>query len=69
MPEPPANWALHLGRRLSLRYVLEDGTHTELVGVLQGTGEGPSGPMIKVLDRRGRLHVIEQARVVAARIL
>jgi hypothetical protein len=71
MPDPPADWAPHIGRKVTMRYLLGRGDHphTELVGVLQAVYEGEDGvAMLKVLDKRGETHHLRQADVVAAKI-
>lgn len=71
MAEPPQDWAPHLGRKVSLRYVLHGSTvpHTELVGVVQGLSADPDGlPLIKVMDKRGQTHVVHQRDIVAAKV-
>jgi hypothetical protein len=71
MPKPPEDWSPHLGRKVTLRYVLrgESNRHTELLGVLQGVGAGADGgSTIKVMDKRGWVHEVPQADIVAAKI-
>jgi hypothetical protein len=71
MPAPPEDWSPHLGRKVSLRYALpqEGSRHTELLGVLQGIGTTRTGASsIKVMDKRGWVHEVIQADILAAKI-
>lgn len=71
MPKPPEDWSPYLGRKVTLRYVLreESNRHTELLGVLQRVATTPEGdPTIKVMDKRGWVHEVAQADIVATKI-
>jgi hypothetical protein len=67
----PHDWTPHIGRKVTMRYVLDDdaGTHTELIGVLQNVTRDKEGTRLKVRDRHGATHEIAAADVVAARVL
>lgn len=71
MPEPPADWSPHIGRKVTMRYLIDDPEHphTELVGVVQAVYETEHGePMLKLLDKAGETHHVRRARIVAAKV-
>ena len=71
MPKPPDDWSPHLGKKVSLRYLLrrEAGRHTELLGVLQSVGTDRQGAsIIKVMDKRGWVHEVPHGDIVAVKI-
>lgn len=71
MAEPPQDWTPHLGRKVSLRYVLHDSSvpQTEVLGVVQALStESDGATVIKVMDKRGQTHVVYQRDIVAAKV-
>jgi len=56
---------------VTLRYLTHDaeGSHTELLGVLQGVTVEDGAQVLKVMDKRGRSHVVAAADIVAGRAL
>ena len=55
-----------------MRYRLHDDEHehTELLGVLQAvTAEPPGSQVFKVMDKRGKAHLVPAADIEAARVL
>jgi hypothetical protein len=56
---------------VTVRYLTRDAedTHTELFGVLQGVAIEDGAQVLKVMDKRGRTHVVVAADIVAGRAL
>jgi len=46
----------------------DEGTNSELYGVLQSVFESDGSQVLKVLDKRGQTHIVRVDDIVAARI-
>ncbi len=46
----------------------DDGTQSELYGVLQSVFESDGGQVLKVLDKRGQTHTVRVKDIIAARV-
>ena len=71
MPPPPADWTPHIGRKVTMRYRLDEpgGPHTELLGVLQAVDSSQGDRiLLKIMDKRGRTHLVAASEVVAAKV-
>lgn len=55
----------HVGRRVTVRRALPDGSYSDTVGVC----EAVEAASVKIRNRRGELVVIERSRIVAARLV
>lgn len=71
MAEPPPDWTAHLGRKVSLRYLLHDSAvpQTEVLGVVQALSTDAEGlTVIKIMDKRGQTHAVYQRDIIAAKL-
>jgi hypothetical protein len=46
----------------------EADSHSELYGVLQSVVDGEGSQALKIMDKRGQIHIVKVADIVAARI-
>ncbi len=70
--EPPRDWHEHLGRKVSIRYRLDDDRDyrfSEAIGVVQAVGpDGKGDVTVTILSRRGDVVTVRAADVLAAKI-
>ena len=60
----------YLGRKVSIRYRLNEGDHpfSEAIGVVQSVREGEDGQLVEILNRRGEVASVAARDVVAAKL-
>ncbi len=65
---PPAEWRELLGKKISIRYRLQDDPkhpHSEAIGVVAGVEQSERGSSISVLTRRGTTVSVATDDIVA----
>ncbi len=69
-PRSLQDWKALLGRKVSLRYRLDDPTHpwSEAVGVVMEAEDSHGSGRIAVLDKRGQLRRVPIDDIVAAKV-
>ncbi len=70
MAKPPEDWRSLLGRKVSVRYVLQDADHpfSEAVGVVMEVRDHDDGSRIALMTRRGERIELEKNDIVAANV-
>lgn len=68
--ERVSEWKPHLGRKVSIRYRLDAGTHpfSEAIGVVAEVSDDDGSQTITILTRRGDRKQIRSDAIVAAKL-
>jgi hypothetical protein len=69
--EPPHEWKPFLGRKVSVRFRLEDDPHhefSEAIGVIQAVIDESTGQRIEIVKRRGEVVSVAADAILAAKM-
>jgi hypothetical protein len=69
--EPPHDWKVFLGRKVSIRFQLEDDPRhefSEAIGVIQSVTDADDGQRIEIVKRRGQVVSVSARHILAAKM-